>query len=138
MTDFARLLTEPDTSIAVIGASDNPAKYGAVIYRDLKARGLRVVAVNPHRTTVDGDPCYPNLSALPEAPTLLDMVVPADVGRSVLEEADQLGYKRVWFQPGSESAALLELARSRQFEFIYDACIMVVAGQVGRIRRRVG
>jgi predicted CoA-binding protein len=138
MTDFARILTEPETSIAVIGASDNPAKYGAIIYRDLKARGLRVLAVNPRRATVDGDPCYSNLAALPEPPTLIDMVVPPEVGRGVLEEAEALGYKRVWFQPGSESAALIEFARSHEFEFIYDACIMVVAGQMGRTRRRVG
>jgi len=138
MTDLADLLTEDDTTVAVIGASDNLAKYGAIIYRDLKTRGFRVFAVNPNRTTVDGDPAFPNLSSLPEEPTIIDMVVPADVGASVLDEADRLGYRRVWFQPGSERSDLINFARERGFDFIEDACIMVVAAQVGRLKNRAG
>lgn len=135
MTDFADLLADPDTTVAVIGASDNRAKYGSIIYRDLKSRGYRVFPVNPNRQTVDGDTAYPNLSSLPEPPDIIDLVVPPEVGRVVLEEADRLGYKRVWFQPGSESRELLSFAHQRGFDLI-EACIMVVASQVGR--RRVG
>lgn len=138
MTDFSKLLADSSTSVAVIGASDNMAKYGAIIYRDLKQRGFRVFAVNPNRSTVDGDAAYPDLESLPEAPTVVDIVVPADVGASVLEEADRLGYKRVWFQPGSERDDLITFASDRGFDFIDDSCIMVVAGQVGRLKHRVG
>ncbi len=138
MTNFLDLLAQADTSVAVVGASDNPAKYGAVIYRDLKARGFEVFAVNPHRTTVDGDRAYPNLGALPAAATIIDMVVPADVGGKVLQEADRLGHKVVWFQPGSESTELIRFAEEHGFDFIADACIMVVASQAGRARRRAG
>ncbi|MDP3983439.1 MAG: CoA-binding protein [Acidimicrobiia bacterium] len=134
MTDFLELLAAPDTTVAVVGASDNMAKYGAIIYRDLKARGFPVFPVNPNRTTVDGDPAYPNLATLPEEPTIIDMVIPADIGLSVLEEADRLGYRRVWFQPGSESAELLRYAQERGFDLLHDACIMVVAGSVGRLK----
>ena len=76
MDDFAALLTDPATTIAVVGATDDPAKFGGRIYRDLKGKGFRVLAVNPGRDTVDGDPCYPSLAALPEAPTIVDLVVP--------------------------------------------------------------
>lgn len=127
MTDLTKYLRKPGTAIAVVGASDNPAKFGARIYRDLKAKGLRVFAVNPNRITVDGDPCYPDLASLPVEPTIIDMVVPAHIGASVLEEADRLGYRRVWFQPGSESRELVEFVASRGFEYLADACIMVEA-----------
>ena len=56
MKDILQLLEEPDTTVAVAGATDNPSKYGSVIYRDLKLKGFTVYPVNPHRTTVDGDP----------------------------------------------------------------------------------
>ncbi|MFN2485989.1 MAG: CoA-binding protein, partial [Acidimicrobiia bacterium] len=127
MTDLTVHLHKPETTVAVVGASDNPAKFGARIYRDLKAKGFLVFAVNPNRSTVDGDPSYPDLASLPVEPTIIDMVVPAQIGASVLEEADRLGYRRVWFQPGSESPDLLELEKSRGFEYLAHACIMVEA-----------
>ena len=45
--DISRLLQDPATTVAVVGATDNPAKYGAKIYRDLKGKGFTVYAVNP-------------------------------------------------------------------------------------------
>ena len=55
MNDIASLLHRDDTTIAIVGATDDPAKYGSVIYRDLKHKGFEVFAVNPNRDTVDGD-----------------------------------------------------------------------------------
>jgi len=43
---------------AVVGASDNPEKYGNLIYKKLKSRGYRVYPVNPNYETIDGDKCY--------------------------------------------------------------------------------
>lgn len=54
--DIASLLGEEGTTVAVVGATDNPAKYGYVIYRDLKRKGYRVFPVNPGRAAVDSDP----------------------------------------------------------------------------------
>ncbi len=46
MKDLIDLLGEPDTTVTVVGASDNPSKYGNVIYRDLRRRGFTVFAVS--------------------------------------------------------------------------------------------
>ena len=64
----AERLTLPDPLIAIVGATDSPGKYGGIIYRDMKAKGYRVVGVNPGRSTVDGDKTYPTLADLPEKP----------------------------------------------------------------------
>ena len=40
MNDIATLLNRDDTTIAVVGATDDPHKYGSVIYRDLKRKGF--------------------------------------------------------------------------------------------------
>ena len=66
----------PDPLIAVVGATDHPGKYGGTIYRNLKAKGYRVAAVNPLRDTVDGDPCVPTLMDLAETPDIVNIVVP--------------------------------------------------------------
>ena len=50
MKDLIVLLGEPNTTVAVVGASDNPSKFGNIIYRDLRRKGFVVFAVNPNRT----------------------------------------------------------------------------------------
>ncbi len=46
METITTLLNEGDPVIAIVGASDNPAKYGNRIYRDLKGKGYRVYPIN--------------------------------------------------------------------------------------------
>ncbi len=125
MTDLARLLHEPDASVAVVGATDDPSKYGSVIYRDLKAKGFEVYAVNPNRDTVDGDPAYPTLADLPVRPTVVNFVVPPDQTLRVLEQARDLGLTNVWIQPGAQSAEVHELIDENGFNALVNACIMV-------------
>lgn len=125
MDPVSAALVAPDVAIAVVGANDDPGKYGSVIYRDLKSKGYRVYAVNPNRETVDGDVAYPTLADLPIAPTIVNFVVPPDVSLQVLGEAKELGYELVWMQPGSSSPQVREYIEANGFEALIDACIMV-------------
>ncbi len=124
--NLTTLLNEPDTTVALVGATDNPMKYGATIYRNLKSKGIPVVAVNPNRSTVDGDPAYASLADLPEAPTIVNLVVPPRIGLGVLRDMAELGYQHVWFQPGAESPELIALADELGLHYISNACTMAV------------
>jgi predicted CoA-binding protein len=121
------LLVQPETSVAVVGATDDPSKYGGRIYRDLKGKGFTVYAVNPGRETVDGDPCWASLEDLPAPPTIVDFVVPPEVTLQVLEDALRLGYTAAWLQPGAEDAAVVDYLEANGFTYLVDACIMVEA-----------
>ncbi len=125
MIDLASLLQEPGTTIAVVGATDNSAKYGSVIYRDLKRKGFTVWPVNPNRATVDGDTAYPTLADLPERPTIVNVVVPARIGLEVVAAAAELGLDNVWLQPGAESPQLVAALQDGGFNYLAHACIMV-------------
>jgi len=125
MDPVSAALHNADTTVAVVGANDDPGKYGSVIYRDLKAKGFEVFAVNPNRSTVDGDPTYATLRDLPEKATIVNFVVPPQVSREVLEEARDLGYEIVWMQPGSSDANVRRFIEDSGFEALIDACIMV-------------
>ena len=125
MNDIAALLNRADTTVAVVGATDNPHKYGSVIYRDLKHKGFTVYPVNPSRATVDGDKAYPSLAALPEKPTVVNIVVPPEATLAVLESAHQQGLTNVWIQPGAESPEVLAYVQDHGFNYLAHACIMV-------------
>lgn len=125
MDSLTEKLTDPEATIAVVGATDNTHKYGSVIYRDLKRKGYRVFPVNPGRDTVDGDPTYASVADLPVAPDIVNLVVPAEVGVQVVRQALDVGYDRIWVQPGAESPELLTLLQESDADYIADACIMV-------------
>ncbi len=127
MTDLTPLLAEPGTTIAVIGATDHPRKYGGIIYRDLKAKGFRVFAVNPYRDTVDGDPCWHSVKDLPETPTIANFVVPSKRGLDVLAECAEAGIENIWVQPGAFSSDMRAALQEGPFTWIADSCIMVRA-----------
>jgi predicted CoA-binding protein len=132
MRDIAAMLRDPATTVAVVGATDNPAKYGSVIYRDLKRKGFTVWPVNPGRDTVDGDPAYAGLAELPETPTIINIVVPPHQTLRVLQAASELGYMNVWVQPGAEDPASLRYLQEQGFTYLANACIMVQSRTLAR------
>ena len=127
MRDITELLQDPATTIAVVGASDDPAKYGSRIYRDLKAKGFTVFGVNPNRETVDGDRASASLGNLPEPPTIVNLVVPPPSTLRVLEKCKELGLMNVWVQPGAESDEVIDFLDAEGFNYLANACIMVRA-----------
>ncbi len=110
---------------AVIGATDNPEKYGNQIVKNLKHRGYTVYPVNPRLAEVEGLTCYPDLGDLPEKADVVDFVVPPAVTEKTLEECLRLGYDRIWLQPGSESEAALAFCRDHDLKVVHDVCVMM-------------
>jgi len=127
MTDLTPLLSEPGTSLAVVGATDHPTKYGGIIYRDLKAKGYPVFAVNPYRDSVDGDACWAKVSDIPEKPTIVVMVVPAKRGLGVVADSAEAGIENIWVQPGAFSMDLRDSLDSNGLNWLAEACVMVRA-----------
>jgi len=126
LKDIIALLSQPETTIAVVGATDNPSKYGARIYRDLKAKGFTVYPVNPARDTVDGDKVYASVADIEEPPTIVDIVVPPQRTLRVLQQCLDAGLKNVWVQPGAGNAEVVEFLDAHDFNYLADSsCIMV-------------
>ena len=125
MKNILDLLDEPDTTVAVVGATDNPSKYGSIIYRDLKRKGYTVFPVNPNRSTVDGDRSYNHLQDLAQKPSIVNIVVPPDVTLEILDQCLELGLMNVWLQPGAESPQTLGFLQQHNFNYLANACIMV-------------
>jgi acetyltransferase len=64
------------------------------IYRNLKkAYQGKVFLINPNYQEIENNPCYPNLTSLPEVPEELLILIPTRAVLGTLEEATKLGTK---------------------------------------------
>ena len=111
--------------VAVVGVSINPEKWGYKLYNALKPVYSGVYAVNPRYEAVDGVRCYPDLRSLPEKPDVVVTVVPPKVTEAVVEVCRDLGIRRIWMQPGSESEKAIDFCRDNGIEVIYNCCLVV-------------
>jgi len=109
---------------AVVGANNDPEKFGNKIYRKLLSRGCTVYPVNPKYESIEGNQCFKDLSSLPQKPDVIDMVVSPKRGRPILEEAARLGIEYIWFQPGTYDDELLEFTRAKGLKYVL-ACVLV-------------
>ena len=109
---------------AVVGASNNRAKYGNRIYLKLRAAGYRVYPVNRRERLIEGDAACSTLLELPEPPAVVNMVVPPHEAPAVVREAKAAGAQAVWFQPGAEDAAAIQWAQEHGLDVV-ESCILV-------------
>ena len=117
----------PETRIAVVGASSNPAKYGNIIVGNLSGKGYTVLPIHPKEREIAGLPAYASLAAAPQPIDIVTMVTPPPVTLAVLKEVAALGLPAVWLQDGSFDDAVLAYVHEAPFKTVYDACIMVVS-----------
>jgi len=110
---------------AVVGASRNPEKYGYKVYKDLKEAGYKVYPVNPNADEIFGDKSYPNLEKLPAIPDVVDVVVPPKITEQIVKTCKDLGVKKVWMQPGSESEEAIKFCEDNSIDIVYGVCVMV-------------
>jgi hypothetical protein len=118
-------------TLAVVGVSRSGKKFGNTIYRELKKKGYRVLAVHPQAAQVEGDPAYPSLAALPETVGGVVICVPPAQAEQVVREAAGAGIRRVWLQQGAESETAVRLGREKGLAVVAGECIMMFAAPVG-------
>jgi predicted CoA-binding protein len=82
--------------IAVVGVSDKRETGCNLGYRKFKEAGYGVYAVNPHLTTFEGDPCYPDLKSIPEKPDAVFILANPKVSEQIVEQCVDLGIRHVW------------------------------------------
>ena len=120
--------------IAVVGVSDKRETGCNLAYRKFKETGYTVSAVNPHLTTFEGDPCYPDLKSIPEKPDAVFILTSPSVTEQVVQQCVDLGIQRVWMhclmgtKPGlaanmtSVSPEAVRLCRENGITVIPGAC----------------
>ena len=119
-------LKDKNNLIALIGASNDKNKYGNKILLDLLAKNYNVVPINHKEDSIAGLKAYSKVQDLPSCPSIINFVIPPEIGLDVTKELVEEGYNHFWYQPGAESENLSNLLTQEDKDFIDDKCIMVV------------
>jgi uncharacterized protein len=122
-----RILAETRT-IAVLGASDKPARPSHEIYSYLVSTGdYQVYPVNPTITEIDGVPTYPRLADLPVVPDMVDVFRRFEELPSVLADTLALEQrpKTLWLQQGLWHEQVGRDAEAAGMHVVMDLCLMV-------------
>lgn len=130
------------SSIAVVGASNNPAALGGWVYANLRKQFPgRLYAVNSARATVQGDAAVPNLGGLAEPVDLVVLITPAEqVPEQVLSCIERGDGSAVvmssGFAEGGPAGArgqqrISELASTHNFPVLGPNCVGFLNGHAG-------
>ena len=120
-------LKDKNKSIALVGASNDPSKYGNKILLNLKSKGFNVIPVNTKEAEIDGSPVFKSVSDIKECPSIINFVVPPNVGIVITKDLVEKGFDNFWYQPGAESDEISNYLKENNKNYIDDQCIMVVA-----------
>ena len=119
-------LKNKSNSIALIGSSNDPRKYGNKILLDLTQKGYTVYPVNKKEKEIEGLKAYKNIEMLEEMTSIINFVIPPDEGLVVTRDLVEKGYDNFWYQPGAESDEISAFLKINKKNYIDDKCIMVV------------
>jgi predicted CoA-binding protein len=115
-------------TVAVVGASNDRAKFGNKALRAYLAEGHTVIPINPHETTIEGLRVYRSVLDVPGAIDMATVYVQPDVALRLLEELERKQIPEIWVNPGAESDALFAEAARRKLNVI-AACSIIGIGR---------
>lgn len=114
-------------TVAVVGASKDPAKFGNRSIHAHLEEGFEVYPVHPKETEIDGLKVYRSVLEIPVALDRVTVYLSPAVGMTVIEDIAKKGTKELFLNPGSESPELVEKAKALGLKPILACSIVHVA-----------
>lgn len=125
--ELRQILIDTQT-VAVVGASDNPARPSNEVLGYLAGNShYRLYPVNPNITAIGATKVYRSLADLPVVPDMVDVFRRHDDLPGVLDEtlALQPRPKYLWLQQGLRHEEVARAARDAGVTVIMDRCLKV-------------
>ena len=114
-------------TVAVIGASNNRAKFGNKAVRAFLQQGYTVFPVNLKELEIEGLRAYRSILDVPVRPRMISVYLPPPVLLKILPDIAAKGCDELWLNPGTESDQVL--AEAQRFGLnVIQACSIVGVG----------
>lgn len=120
--ELRRILVET-TTIAMVGASNNPERAAHGIMKQLLDAGYHVIPVNPKESEVLGQKAYASLADIPEKVEIVDVFRKSEDTPGIADEAIAIGAKVLWLQLGVSNEDAATRAKAAGLSVIMDTCI---------------
>ena len=125
MYDLITYILRSSRTIAVVGLSPRAERDSYEVAAYLQAHGYRIIPVNPNAREILGEPCYPDLRAVPVPVDLVDVFRRAAETPAIAEAAVAVGAKALWLQLGIISEEAAAIARRAGVSVVMDHCTMI-------------
>jgi hypothetical protein len=113
-------------TIALVGASPNPARPSNSVMRYLLDAGYRVIPVRDRRVEVHGIPCVRSLAEIEEPIDLVDVFRRPEACPDVAREAASVGAGALWLQLGIVSPEARRIATEAGMDYVENECAAIV------------
>lgn len=121
--------------LAVAGVSRDPKKFGHVVYTELKKRGFDLYPVNPSIDSLDGQPVFNSVAALPADVQHLLVITPKKSSLDVLRQSVEKGISNIWIQQMSDTKESLDYMEGKQVSLISKQCILMWIAPVSGVHK---
>ena len=129
--DEIRELVAAAGTIAMVGASSNPARPSHGVMSFLLERGFRVVPVNPNETEVLGQRAWPTLESVPEPVDIVDVFRRPEFTPAIADSAVAIGARVLWLQVGVINDEAAARAKEGGLVVVMDRCMAQVVREQG-------
>ncbi len=114
-------------SIALVGASSNPARASNFVMTYLKSSicNYDLYPVNPRESEILGHRAAPSLADLPVVPDIVDVFRKPEDCPAIAEQAVAIGAKVLWLQLGIWSDEAAAIANAGGLDVVMDRCVKI-------------
>lgn len=129
--DLRRIFREVRT-VAMVGASTSWNRPSHFVLKYLRAKGYRVIPVNPAAAgkEIQGERVYASLAEVPDRVDLVEVFRNSEAAGPITDAAIEKGAKVVWMQLTVRNDAAAERARAAGLTVVMDRCLKIEYGRL--------
>jgi len=137
--DYIRDILTSVKTIAMVGASANPARPSFFVLKYLAERGFKMLPINPGLAgqAIHGLPVFARLADAPQPIDMVDVFRRSDAAGAVVDDALALPTppKVIWMQLGVRDDAAAARAEARGVKVVMNRCPKI---EYGRLSGEIG